>query len=466
MSDILLISAPGVSPLKRFVTDLVGMVPLNLASIAAVLIENGFTVSVVDWFHSPPADPRKALVELLDREQPRIIGLSVVTETWSNSVRLARICREHRPGATVVAGGPHVTFRPEEALATGMFDLVVMNEGEYTMLEVANHLFHGYRSLDGIAGLCRRNGDAPHRTGPRPFVVQLDDMPLPARHLFAAETYRLTGAVLSSRGCPFQCIFCSAGAIAGGKYRVRSAEAVMDEVLMLCRSAQTAHIKFLDDTVTANVRRFHRLCDLLEALRPNATISIESRVDVITESMLARMAGLRFVNVQFGVESGDPVVLKTIRKGITLEQVERAVAAASQAGIRTCCSFVLGHPADTVETMRRTIDFGIHLQTQYHSVVLFSIAVPYPGTYMHEHADELGLRLRPINYDDYNFLTPVFETDAFTVQQLRNMQFEALEAMYRNMNQDTARYFDLPLRIENGAERIGREIARSGGPTA
>ncbi|MGZ8393180.1 MAG: B12-binding domain-containing radical SAM protein [Nitrospira sp.] len=437
-AEILLISAPGTSPLTGMVNKGVGIIPIGLASIGAVLSENGYPVETLDLFNE--RIDSGAFLRSVQAIRPRMVGISTATETYSNAIRLARICKKADPTIKVVMGGPHVTFMAQETLGDSAVDVVVRGEGEFAALELAGYFLRGLGALDRIRGISYRQDGQIRNNPARGFIRELDELPFLGRDLFRGN-YTIRGHLLTSRGCPARCIFCSAAAMAGGKYRMRSAESVVDEMVYLQRRGIGDKVKFLDDTVTADVERLEQILDLMERLGIQMIWGAESRVDVVTESLLARMARLGCCSIQFGVESGSQEVVDKVGKRISLHQVLFAVECARRVGMHVCCSFIIGHPYDTEQTINETLDLALRLQNEFSAQVLFSIATPYPGTYIYNHAAKLGLNNLDSNFDNYNFLNPVFDTNSMTRQQLRNRQFEMMKVVLAQMPKEVQQFY-------------------------
>ncbi len=219
---------------------------------------------------------------------------------------------------------------------------------------------------------------------------------------------------------------------------MRSAMHVIDEIVFLRKQGKT-RVNFSDDTITANVKRLTLICDLLEALKLNIEWICESRVDVMTGEMLERMRKLGCIFIQFGVESGSQKVLDLIRKKITLEQVQEVVKQAHECGYKEIiCSFIVGHPFDTEDTVYQSIQFAVKLQRAYGAEVRFHVCTPYPGTTLFQKAKELGVQLISQNYEDYNFFNPVMDTQYLTHQQIRNLYFIANQTILANLPENVA----------------------------
>ncbi len=428
MIDLALISSPTSSPLAASAAEFASTPPLGLAYLAAVMRKNRYEVQIVDM--NLRCCTPKYLRRFLAIKRPRMVGISTLTESYPNAVRIAKIVKEFCREISVVVGGPHVTFMAEQVLNHNCFDFVVCREGELTLMELANYQLRGDGHLEEIPGLCWRSRDVIHRAPPRPLIEGLDNYPLPARDLLLMEKYHNAGALITGRGCPGRCIFCSAGAMSGGRYRKRSPQNVLSELHVL-RRMKVSSLIFVDDSLTANLERLDRILFMMEREGIDLPWACESRVDIEDPAFFERMARAGCTNVQLGVESGSQRVLSKLGKGTNLDQVLAAVEGACRVGIGPMCSFMIGLPEDTMETAMQTIRFAEELQRDYYAQVGISIATPFPGTPMFRKARQLGLTIKEKNYEQYNLHTPVMETKHLSIEQIRNLHFESVERLRR-----------------------------------
>ena len=429
MLDVVLIAVNAPHPANVLAGVSYRATPLGTAYLGAALARAGFRTALIDMNAAPC--PSDWVVRFAAAQRPPLIGLSCATESAGNAVRLARRLRAALPETLLVTGGPHWTFLPAMALADGLFDAVAVREGEDTIVELAQ-VACGGGDLSRVAGLALpgpAGGDGTvRRTAPRPLVADLDTLPFPARDLFVPVVAGNQASVLTGRGCPGRCAFCAAAAMSGGRRRVRSAENVVAELAEL-RGAGVEGVFFVDDTLTADPARLERLLDLMEAARLGLAWVCESRSDTVSLPLLRRMSDLGCVSVQFGVESGSQALLDAMGKDITLGQVERAVGWASAAGLSPVCSFIIGHPWDTEDTIADTVEFAAGLQTRHLARCGFALLVPFPGTRLWRRGDELGLRRLTDDFDHYNMHTPVCATARLGPERLRTLQFGAVRRL-------------------------------------
>jgi len=429
MIDVALITAPSPGPLSVLASRHAGTPPLGVAYLAATLQQKGYRVSIADM--NLCSATRRYLQRFLELKRPRLVGISSLTESFPNAVRIAAMVKEISEQIPVVVGGPHVTFAPEESLDAGLFDFVVCGEGERTLLELAEHLLRNGEHPEQIPGLYWREGEKIRRSVPRPPRLNLDEVPLPARRLLRFDEYPNAGAVITGRGCPNRCIFCTAGAMFGGKYRRRSPEKVVDEIDRLAGMGVRS-LMFLDDTLTADLERLDRILSLMGRKEIRLPWVCESRVDIEDPRFFKKMARAGCTGVQFGVESGAPQVLARLGKEIRLDQVVRTVGEAHRAGIHPVCSLMIGLPDDTEGTIHQTVEFAAELQREYYAQVGISIATPFPGTYLYRNAGKLGLEIEERDYGQYNLHTPVMRTRYLDRRQIRNLHFEAMDRLRRS----------------------------------
>ena len=382
--------------------------PLGLAFLAGALEAAGARVRVLDFVVFPYS--REYLEAQITDFAPQIIGATAVTMTFDQAIAVIRDAKEIAPEAVTVMGGPHVTFRAEQTLTDyPCLDLVVLGEGEQTVVELAR-AGSDRKQWASIAGLVFRQADQFCLTPPRP-PADLDDLPLPARHLIPLGRYRalnLAVSMTSSRGCPFKCIFCVGRKMVGAKVRYRDPVRVVDEMVYLA-GLGFMQINMADDLFTAKADHCHGVCD--EILRRGLEVKWTSfaRVDTVSLDVLKKMKAAGCTAVSFGLETGNAEILKTIRKGITLAQVEAAVDMCNEAGILPHASFILGLPGETPETIEETLAFGKKLEDKGVSYG-FHLLAPFPGTEVRDRSDDYGIRILTDDWREYHANSAIVET--------------------------------------------------------
>ncbi len=343
--------------------------PLGILYIAAVLEQAGHTVACID------AAAEQLNVESTTRRveefKPDVVGIGSFTVTFDTCTKLGWALKESMPHVPIVLGSYHVTLVPEMAMENTCFDVGVLGEGEFTMLELVEHYEGNGKELDDIAGLVLRDDSEEAENGIR-FTAKrkkfrkLDQLPFPARHLLPPNIYRPVPvdehafpkfAMVSSRGCPHACAFCQKSR---SGYRSHSPEYVVDEMEHLIREFGVKDIAFVDSLFCANKKRVHKICDEMIRRGVNKKISwtCSSRVEVVDKELLQKMKDAGCWRTRFGVESGSDKVLDFISKGITKEKIRNAITSAHEVGLRPKAFFMVGHMPDTRETILETIEFA------------------------------------------------------------------------------------------------------------
>jgi len=336
------------------------------------------------------------------------------------------------PNAVTIMGGPHVTFLPSETLMKcQQLDIVCVGEGERTIRELAQAV-EGKASLSSVRGIVYRSGNRIAETLPQPLIDDLDSLPFPARHLLPMNRYTVLrkkatiGHVITSRGCPFNCIFCASSLLFGRKFRARSPRNVIDEVEEVVSDYNPDTLEFTDDLFTLDHRRVEAICDEMKNRRLDVPWACSSRVDTISRELLLKMREAGCVFIYFGVESGSQRTLNQMRKGITISQIENAVRWAKEIGIEALASFIIGWPGETIDDVENTLEFAKRLDTDY---AQFSFATPYPGTELYNLAKNQKLLLTD-NWSEYTAGRPVIYTGEYPVEDLPKLLLHAYKSFY------------------------------------
>jgi len=337
-------------------------------------------------------------LENIQQMKPDLVGLSSYTQEIIHVASLAKQIKNRWPAIRTVIGGIHATVLPRETLEEfPWFDFLVFGEGEIVLYELVEALENS-TPLDQIKGLGYRKDGTVVVNELRPWNTELDDLPFPAWDLFPkAELY----PIITSRGCPFKCIFCTRPY--GDKTRERSPQNVVDEFAELVTKYNAKNIVFRDETFGVNKRRAIEILDMIlgQKLSKGVTLDLHSRVDTVNAELLEKLKRAGCTNVGFGIESGNERILKDSRKGITLMQARRAVEMAKRLGLKTSSYFILGFPNETKKTAWDTINFARKLNTESVSI---AIMMPFPKTRVEEmvRRGEGGYKRISHEWSDYN----------------------------------------------------------------
>ena len=351
---------------------------LGLLTLGAYLRHAGVAVEMVDLTFERDT---RAVGAALRRLRPHVVGVHTKTLTAERACEVARLARE--AGAVAVAGGPDAATRPDLYLREG-FDLVVPGEGEPTLVEIAERA-SAEESLVGIPGTIAGGLTGAVRGPSRPLLRHLDELPLPAWDLLDMDRYlgvweRATGerraAVLTSRGCPFDCSWCSKPTF-GRSFRQQSPARVLAELRALKELYRVDYVRFCDDVFGISRPWLEELLRGMRAQRLGLKWECLARVDLLKPDLLAGMRELGLERVYVGVESGSQKMLDLMNRGTKLRQVERTAEALRAAGVRQFWFLMLGYPGETEEDIEATLRLFRRFSPEEYSV---SIAVPIPGT--------------------------------------------------------------------------------------
>jgi len=385
--------------------------PLGLAYLASALSEAGMEVKILDLVVNPYS--QKMLRSLIEDFNPQVAGITAVTMTFDHAIGVIEDIKRIDPGILTIMGGPHVSFCARETLkAYPQLDIIGLGEGERTIVELGRAANNGH-NWAGVNGIAYREGRQICFTEKRQPIANLDDLPDPDRRLLPLGRYRALGMPISlttSRGCPHKCIFCVGRKMVGAKVRYRSAGKIVDELEYL-NSLNFHQINIADDLFTANKNHCNAVCD--EIIKRGLQLKWTSfaRVDTISDAVLAKMKAAGCSAVSFGIESANPQILKTIKKGITLKQVENAVDMCKKAGIMPFASFILGLPGETPQTIKKTMEFGNRLKKLGLSFG-FHLLAPFPGTEVREYSERYGIKILTDDWSQYHANRAIVETPA------------------------------------------------------
>lgn len=356
---------------------------LTLATLAATAKSGGHEVEILDLLVSN--SPMEELKEKLAKFDPDVVGITFTTPKFKQMRLIADVVKEHDGNIKVIVGGPHASADPQGTLATPSVDVVVVGEGDYTLVDLLSQ----DKDLSTIGGIYFKNGKEVYQTQKRNPINNLDDLPYPAWEFFDINKYYVpypysrrnpVGSIETSRGCPFACVYCNK-LIFGRKFRYKSVQRVVDEMeCMQNIGFRELHVQ--DDGFSTDLGHAKAVCDEIKRRKLDILWNLPNgiRVDRVDKELMEKLYESGCYRVTFGVESGDPVVLKEINKKINLDQVKLAFKWAREAGLETHAAFMLGLPGQTEESIQKTIDFAKKLDPDY---AKFNITIPLPGTVLY-----------------------------------------------------------------------------------
>jgi radical SAM superfamily enzyme YgiQ (UPF0313 family) len=439
-----------INPRFRLPIDTRTTPHLGLAYLGAVSERRGDEVRIFD------ADiEEQPLDEFIREFKPHVVGITAntpqVKQAWRHAAQIKAV-----HDVPIVIGGPHPSVVAEdldfESARNPNIDIVVRGEGEETWIDICNRIEDfmrhqedysvkalmdpGHDLWKGVLGITYKTTDGElHRNPDRPAIADLDSLPWPAYHLFKMHKYtnlqpatdHVDGArsfsILTSRGCPYRCTFCSQS-IMPIKWRSRTPENVLEEWRHLVVDLGAQEIGVLDDSANIRKKRLHELADLLIAHNLNHVpwIFVNGiRANLVDYELMTKLKKAGLKRTAFGVETGNPQILKQIDKNIDLDTIRQAFKICKEVGLETIGFFIIGLPGETRETMEDTIRFAIELDPL---IANFSMMTPYPGTAVYSQVKREG-RMLIKDWEDYVFF------DQKARYEMGELTAELVEEMYR-----------------------------------
>ena len=385
MAKILLLSPPYIELYGSLKKAAGRYFPLGLGYIASYLRTYGHH-NVEMYEPEAQGLSYNDIAAIIKRFMPDVIGITCSTPNFLRAVELARLCKKYAD-AKVVIGGVHVSALPEFIMEeySDCIDCIVIGEGEKIMLELVN-AYQNNAALNDIKGIVYKRDNQVVRNENRPYMEDLDAIPFPARDLIPQDIfapnmhnarYRKCSTILTSRGCPFNCSFCAARIVSGKKYRMHSAEYVLEEMQMLKKKYEVRQLIITDDTFTLNHARLEKICKGMIDKKFGLAWFCFSQVTTVDKDILALMKKAGCYSIGFGIESADEAILQKMGKPIAPEKAKEAVMTANSLGIKTQAFYILGSYGETKEQMERTIKFSQEVNA---ILTFYNMLVPFPGT--------------------------------------------------------------------------------------
>jgi anaerobic magnesium-protoporphyrin IX monomethyl ester cyclase len=386
----------------------------------------------------------KAIEDRIRRWSPDVVGVHIPFSGWVNpAFEVASLVKSIDRNIITVVDGQHPSARPLDCLAHSNIDFVVIGEPEQTIFELIGVLeqgnMHGLKRVRGIAFI---KNEERVITPPRPAIQELDSLPFPARHLLPMGTYfavvkenplrgeirKPWASMITSRGCPYNCVFCTIHNVMGRKWRGRSPENVVDEIEQLIHTYHIEQLDFSDENMTLDKKRMETICDLIvergldiEWYTPNGV-----RADTLDENLLTKMRKSGCKKIRIAPESGvQRIVDQIIKKNLNLKEVEKAVVLSKKVGIKVGCFFVIGLIGETKEDIKETINYAYKLRQLGADRFYFSIATPMYGTELYEQAKRGGFLRDGFIDEALASSEPLIETPEFTADDLRELSARA-----------------------------------------
>ncbi|MEE9377437.1 MAG: radical SAM protein [Candidatus Lokiarchaeia archaeon] len=405
--------------------------PLGLSSIASYLDDLDVDVEIFDAKIKNLS--YKKIRSEIKKFDPDIVGISVfISAAIYTSYDIAKMVKEINPNCTVVFGNHHPTHFPKETLEVDEVDIVVRGEGELTFREL---IIKG--SPENVKGISYRSNGIIIHNPDRDFMKDIGTLRYPARNLIKNNKYRTLSITLetieASRGCPYNCKFCTTPGFYKSTWRPRPVEKIITELKLISRNRKITDILFVDDNFTADTKRIEKLCERIIECKKNKEINdfkffAEARVDSVAKApqMVKKMADAGFWILCVGIESTSAEILKEMKKSLTFNKTLRALKIMHENNIFIIGNLIIGYNLNaTEEEIKKEMDFIKKLKID---LVDYKILTPYPGTEIRKELEEKNLILSN-DWSKYIFITPVIRTHTLTPKKLH----ELLRYSYREI---------------------------------
>jgi radical SAM superfamily enzyme YgiQ (UPF0313 family) len=397
---------------------------IGVAYLSAYLKKYGHEVDVYDSIVEEDSDV--LLKELLSSHD--IVGISLcsfkITSSYAFINRIVDYLRCSNKNIPVVLGGPHVTVTGKEVLIKTGADFAIRGEGELTLSELLNGIEQKTEDFENINGLIWRDeSGAIIENRIRDFIDDIDTLPFPDYSVFKLEKYISSSLneipISTSRGCPFECIFCAVKLVAGKSFRTRSPENVIQEIMLHYKNG-IRNFYIADDIFNLDIERAEEICDLIikNSLKINFIFHNGLRADCLTYKLAEKLKRAGCTTIVLSAESGNNSVLKSIKKNTTVEKINSAIGVLNDVKINFIVNFIIGHPTETFDKAMCSIRLAKEItKNRSCATVMFFNLIPYPSTELFEWIDSNGKWLfRREEYLDNSMsgMLPVFESDEFT----------------------------------------------------
>lgn len=406
---ILLINPPKLD--KTIIDKASIFPPLGLAYIAAVLEKEGYNVNIIDAY-AEELSLHQIKVKI-DNFSPNVVGITCDVSRVEETKQIFKLSTAFK-----IVGGPFATVKPDEFVDVA--NAIVIGEGEETMLELLKYFFKN-KDFSKIKGL--------YNSPKRELIQNLDSLPMPSWHLLPMNLYYDIRSrdypmisMFTSRGCPYNCIFCNSPLISGRKVRFMSPKRIVDNIEFLIRNYNIKEIFFKDSNFMINKSHLEKICDEILKRRLKVKWVCNGHVNSVDYDLLTKMKNAGCYLIYFGFESGNQKTLNKIRKGVTIENARRAAKITNKSGIRVGGMFMIGFPWENREKIQQTIDFAMELNLYS---VLFSIVNPYPGTYLWDYCIAKNLINKNINWDNFDLSNPIIPLEDISKEDLQKILWES-----------------------------------------
>lgn len=410
--------------------------PLGLLYLTSVLENKGYNVKLYDGGY---LCSNEKVLELIKDYRPDVCGITLYTTNLNLTFKLISLIKRIFPNIKIITGGPHATALPELTLKEcPQIDFLVMGEGEETFIELLE-ILNDRIKLPEIKGICYRENSNIKINLARPYIEQLDKIPFPSYHLVRNYSYsgdpiktgKKIGTIITSRGCPYKCVFCN-HAVFGRKYRRRTSKNVVDEIIYLKNELNIDEIYFQDDLFATQKEWLENFYNALDEKKVRVPWKCLGRIGILEKKDYEKMKKYGCYLIQFGVESGNNEILKDIKKGITKELAIKSFFDAKSSGLLTYAFFIVGHRLETYQTVKDTYNLLVSIKPDF---VSFFVLVPFPGTEVYSLVEEK----EKYNWERIKYWH--FESNPISICSIREDKLEPIRRILENSYYSKLKFF-------------------------
>jgi len=364
-----------------------------------------------------------------------LVGITSSSQVFLEAVEIGNKIKNIFPNTPICIGGSHTSTTKEECLDGFPFDYAIYGEGEISFSELIGHLKNKV-DISTINGLIYKNASGEIiKNPPREIIKDIDSIPFPAYDLFNMSKYP-QHRITTSRGCPFNCVFCNSHSLWTNKWRKRSTENLIEEIKILISKYKRKSFVFNDDSFNIDAKRVINFCDELINQNLNIIWSTSARVDLITPEMAMKMKQSGCYDISIGIESANNEVLKKMNKNTTKEKISNGIKILRNAGIDVMGQFMIGNPGDTLDTIKESIEFAKMSEL---TGVEFYTALPYKDTLLLKYVKEHGKLLVDVESYKYHTIVPriIYETPDFSYDdRLKAIELAKENGYYDALSKD------------------------------
>jgi radical SAM superfamily enzyme YgiQ (UPF0313 family) len=395
---------------------------IGLAYLIAVCKEHGYRDIKV--FDQGLEMDDQVLFRMISQYNPDLVAMTTFSYCYEYARELIESIKKRYSGLLIIAGGPHVSATKERILKTTEADFAMKSESEVSFIEFLKELESLSPDYSRVRNLLWRDGNDIIENPTEVFIRELDTLPFPDYEAFDIRRYPCYSAhlmpLITSRGCPYGCNYCSIRLTMGRNFRARSPENVVAEIKYLKDQYEIKHFEINDDCFAIDLKRAEEICDLIIETGLNIKYELYNgiRADTVNEQLLKKMKKSGCIFISYGSESGNQDIVNRIGKNLDLKKVIEAVNLTNKIGIRNSVNFIIGHPGETYRTAMETLKFAGSLKTNF--VNIYNL-IPYPGTELFDWISKNATFTMPV--DEYlskvgsRDFPPVFETNDFTKEE-------------------------------------------------